>query len=101
MASDSSNDDAPGEAPGDAPRPMRPPRAPRPAWQRFIMKFLGSVFVSGFLSGSELVVAAGTVAGVFPISVKANVTYPLDLVNDRRHNLSRSWHEAEIWRAGK
>ncbi len=46
---------------------------------------------------SELVVAAGTVAGLFSNNVKSNVTYPLDLVNDRRHNLSRTWHPAEIW----
>jgi hypothetical protein len=46
---------------------------------------------------SELVVAAGTVAGLFPDTVKSNVTYPLDLVNNRRHHLSRVWHDAEIW----
>jgi hypothetical protein len=46
---------------------------------------------------SELVVAAGTVAGLFPSSVKSNVTYPLDLVNNRRHDLSRIWYEAETW----
>lgn len=50
---------------------------------------------------SELVVAAGTVAGLFPSSVKSNVAYPLDLVNNRRHNLSRTWHDAEIWRPGR
>ncbi len=46
---------------------------------------------------SELVVAAGTVAELFPATVKANVTYPLDLVNNRRHYLDRSWHEGETW----
>jgi hypothetical protein len=46
---------------------------------------------------SELVVAAGTVAGLFPNTVKSNVTYPLDLVNNRRHDLSRIWYEAETW----
>jgi penicillin-binding protein 1A len=61
MASDSSNDDdAPGEAPGDAPRPMRPPRAPRPAWQRFILNFLGSVFGVAFAG----IFAVLTIAGV-------------------------------------
>jgi hypothetical protein len=46
---------------------------------------------------SELSVAAGTVAGLFPKSVKANVTYPLDLVDNRRHDLSRIWHDAAVW----
>jgi hypothetical protein len=46
---------------------------------------------------SELVVAAGTVAGLFPSTVKSNVTYPLDIVNNRRHDLSRIWHDAETW----
>jgi hypothetical protein len=46
---------------------------------------------------SELVVAAGTVAGLFPDSVKSNVTYPLDLVHNRRHDLRRTWHEAATW----
>jgi hypothetical protein len=48
---------------------------------------------------SELAVAAGTIAGLFPKSVKSNVTYPLDLVDNRRHDLSRGWHDAEIWQA--
>jgi hypothetical protein len=47
---------------------------------------------------SELVVAAGTVAGLFPARVKANVTYPQDIVNNGRHDLSRTWHDAETWR---
>lgn len=46
---------------------------------------------------SELSVAAGTVAGLFPKTVKANVAYPLDLVDNRRHDLSRIWHDAAIW----
>lgn len=50
---------------------------------------------------SELSVAAGTVAGLFPASVKANVTYPLDIVDNRRHNLSRVWHDAATWSATK
>ena len=50
---------------------------------------------------SELVVAAGTVAGLFPSTVKANVTYPLDLVNNRRHHLSRIWHDAETWQPSR
>jgi len=48
---------------------------------------------------SELVVAAGTVAGLFPTTVKANVTYPLDIVNNRRYDLSAVWHDARTWRA--
>jgi len=47
---------------------------------------------------SELVVAAGTVAELFPSRVKANATYPLDLVNNRRHDLSRIWQDAATWR---
>ncbi len=47
---------------------------------------------------SELVVAAGTVAELFPSTVKANVTYPLDIANNRRHDLSAIWHGAETWR---
>jgi len=47
---------------------------------------------------SELAVAAGTVAGLMPKTVKSNVTYPLDLVYNRRHDLSRIWHDAEVWR---
>jgi hypothetical protein len=50
---------------------------------------------------SELVVAAGTVAGLFPDTVKSNVTYPLDLVNNRRHDLSRVWHDGEIWQPAR
>jgi len=50
---------------------------------------------------SELVVAAGTVAGLFPSSVKSNVTYPLDLVNNRRHDLSRVWGDAETWQPAR
>jgi len=46
---------------------------------------------------SELVVAAGTVAELFPKTVKANVTYPLDIVNNRRHDLSAIWRDAETW----
>jgi hypothetical protein len=50
---------------------------------------------------SELAVAAGTVAGLFdPRVVKANVTYPRDLVDNRRHNLKAVWHDAVEWRSG-
>jgi hypothetical protein len=50
---------------------------------------------------SELAVAAGTVAGLFPARVKANVTYPLDIVNNRRHDLSRIWEDALVWQPTK
>lgn len=47
---------------------------------------------------SELAVAAGTVAELFPSSVKANVTYPRDLVDNETHDLSAGWFEAQRWR---
>jgi hypothetical protein len=50
---------------------------------------------------SELSVAAGTVAELFPKTVKANVTYPRDIVDNRRHDLSRIWHDAAVWSAEK
>jgi len=47
---------------------------------------------------SELAVAAGTVVKLFdPKVVHANVAYPLDLVNNERHDLSDSWHDPAIW----
>ncbi len=49
---------------------------------------------------SELVVAAGSVAGLFdPRAVCANATYPRDLVDNRRHDLGAVWHDAAVWRA--
>jgi len=47
---------------------------------------------------SELAVAAGTVADLFPTSVKANVTYPKDLADNVRHDLSNTWRDAATWR---
>jgi hypothetical protein len=47
---------------------------------------------------SELVVAAGTVAELFPSRVKATATYPNDIVNNKRHDLSKIWDDGEIWR---
>jgi hypothetical protein len=48
---------------------------------------------------SELAVAAGTVAGLFdPKVVRANVTYPLDVVDNRCHDLRAVWHDALEWR---
>jgi len=50
---------------------------------------------------SELAVAAGTVAGLFdPTKVRANATYPRDLVDDRRHDLSAVWEAPREWRPG-
>jgi hypothetical protein len=47
---------------------------------------------------SELAVAAGTVAGLFnPNVVKANVIYPLDIVNNQRFDLSGFWEDAREW----
>jgi len=47
---------------------------------------------------SELSVAAGTVAGLFdPAVVRANVTYPRDIVDNQRFNRSKTWHRAETW----
>jgi hypothetical protein len=49
---------------------------------------------------SELAVAAGTVAGLFdPRVVRANVTYPQDLVDNRRHDLGAAWHDPAEWHA--
>ena len=63
--------------------------------------FAGTVLDRWSWICSELVVAAGTVADLFPARVKANVTYPQDIVNNRRHDLSRTWHDAETWRPSK
>ena len=50
---------------------------------------------------AELAVAAGTVVKLFdPAVVRANVTYPLDLVDNRRHDLSATWQEPAVWQAG-
>ena len=47
---------------------------------------------------SELAVAGGTVVKLFdPKVVYANVTYPRDLVDNERHDLSANWHEAAVW----
>jgi hypothetical protein len=47
---------------------------------------------------SELSVAAGSLVKLFdPDRVHANVTYPRDLVNNARHDLSATWHDAALW----
>jgi hypothetical protein len=47
---------------------------------------------------SELAVAGGTVVKLFdPKVVRANVTYPRDLVNNERFDLSSNWHDAALW----
>jgi hypothetical protein len=47
---------------------------------------------------SELAVAAAVVAGLTERdAVPANATYPRDLVNDRRHDLSAVWHAEAEW----
>jgi len=51
---------------------------------------------------SELAVAAGTVVDLFDAKkVYANVCYPRDLVDNERHDLSATWHEAATWQLGK
>lgn len=51
---------------------------------------------------SELSVAAGTVVGLFdPAVVRANVTYPRDIVDNQRFNLSKHWHDGETWSASR
>ncbi len=46
---------------------------------------------------AEVVVAAGTVAGLFPPEVKANSTYPLDIVDDHLYQLGPVWEPAAQW----
>jgi hypothetical protein len=47
---------------------------------------------------SELVVAAGTVAGRFdPHIHKANMIYPADLLGDKTYDLSELWHPSAVW----
>ena len=47
---------------------------------------------------SELAVAAGTVAGLFdPREVRANATYPRDLVDNQHHNLRAGWQDLATW----
>jgi hypothetical protein len=49
---------------------------------------------------AELVVAAGTAAGLFDPRVdRANTMYPKDLFDDSTHDLSRTWMEPAIWSA--
>ena len=46
----------------------------------------------------EIVVAAGTLVGLFdPAVVKATAAYPLDLLDDRVFNLSPVYEEARYW----
>ena len=47
---------------------------------------------------SEIVVAAGTAAGLFdPNTHKANRIYPRDLIYDDHYDLSHTWYEAWVW----
>ncbi len=51
---------------------------------------------------SELTVAAGTVVGLFdPKVVRSNVTYPRDLVDDRKHALGDVWEGPAEWRPSR
>ena len=48
---------------------------------------------------SELVVAAGTVAGLFdPNLHPANAIYPRDIIDDNTYDLSAIWRPAGLWR---
>lgn len=48
---------------------------------------------------SEISVAAGTVAKLFdPKVVHSTVAYPKDLVDNARYDLSKTWHDAAVWR---
>ena len=47
---------------------------------------------------SELVVAAGTVVGLFdPKQHPANAIYPRDIIFDHYYDLSDTWHLAGVW----
>jgi len=46
---------------------------------------------------SELVVAAGTVVGLFDSRVHANCVYPADLLDDKNCDLSATWLPAARW----
>jgi len=47
---------------------------------------------------AELVIAGGTVGGIFDPQVhKANTIYPRDVVQDDIHDLSALYHEARVW----
>lgn len=47
---------------------------------------------------AELVIAGGTVGGIFdPQKHKANTIYPRDIIQDDIHDLSRLYHEAQVW----
>jgi hypothetical protein len=48
---------------------------------------------------SELAVACGSVAGLLDGNlIRANATYPRDLVNNERHDLGAVWEDAAMWR---
>ena len=36
--------------------------------------------------------------GLFPDTVKSNTAYPLDLIDNKRHDLGRTWYDGETWR---
>ncbi len=49
----------------------------------------------------EIVVAAGTLVGLFdPAVVKATATYPLDLLDDHIYDLSPVYEERATWSPG-
>jgi hypothetical protein len=50
---------------------------------------------------SELSVGCGSVAGLLDGNkIRANATYPRDLVDNERHDLAAVWENAAVWRPG-
>ncbi len=47
---------------------------------------------------AELAVAAGSLVKLIdPDAVRANATYPQDIVDNHRHDLSGNWHDPAVW----
>ena len=68
----------------------------RGSWRR--KYFGGTVLDRDAWLCSELVVAAGTIAGLFDHKVHpANAMYPRDIIFDETYDLSSTWHVAGVW----
>jgi hypothetical protein len=61
--------------------------------------FLGGTYFDrdSWMCAELAVVAAGKVGLLDPRSIAANATYPCDVVDNRRHDLSASWHDPAVW----